>query len=42
MLLPVRNVGVMGADRTYDYACTLRAVPSTDGMTADDLSLIHI
>ena len=35
MLLPVRTVGVMGDDRTYDYACTLRAVTSTDGMTAD-------
>ena len=35
MLLPVRTVGVMGDGRTYDFACALRAVTSTDGMTAD-------
>jgi GMP synthase (glutamine-hydrolysing) len=35
VLLPVRTVGVMGDGRTYDQACVLRAVTSTDGMTAD-------
>jgi GMP synthase (glutamine-hydrolysing) len=41
VLLPVRTVGVMGDDRTYDQVCALRAVTSTDGMTADYYPFPH-
>ena len=35
ILLPIRSVGVMGDERTYDYTIALRAVTSTDAMSAD-------
>ena len=41
ILLPVQSVGVMGDERTYENAIVLRAVNSTDGMTADWSDLPH-
>ena len=41
VLLPVRSVGVMGDERTYDNVLGLRAVTSTDGMTADWFPFPH-
>jgi GMP synthase (glutamine-hydrolysing) len=39
VLTPLQTVGVMGDERTYEYVCAIRAVYSTDGMTADWVKL---
>jgi GMP synthase (glutamine-hydrolysing) len=41
VLLPVRSVGVMGDERTYEFTCAVRCVTSTDAMTADWADLPH-
>ncbi len=41
VLLPVQSVGVMGDERTYEFACAIRAVTSVDGMTAEFYHFPH-
>jgi len=40
-LLSVRTVSIMGDERSYEHVCALRAVKSTDGMTADYYPFPH-
>ena len=40
-LIPVKTVGVMGDNRTYENVCTLRAVTSMNGMTAESYKFKH-
>jgi GMP synthase (glutamine-hydrolysing) len=41
VLLPIKSVGVMGDERTYEHTCAVRCVTSTDAMTADWADLPH-
>jgi GMP synthase (glutamine-hydrolysing) len=41
VLLPIQSVGVQGDGRSYDFTCVIRAVHSSDGMTADWVPLPH-
>ncbi len=41
VLLPVKTVGVMGDERTFENVCAIRAITATDGMTADFAQLPH-